>query len=103
MLLCVHSGCDRSNSLIGLLSLCSICAGLMYERIVADTIWYIVRSMVTGGGCGIGLGLGWGFGAAYGTKYLDSKLKFEGIDFDKMKSSHLDQERLEKSSTQELN
>ncbi|KAG0587791.1 hypothetical protein KC19_2G191400 [Ceratodon purpureus] len=56
-----------------------------------------------GGGCGIGLGLGWGFGAAYGTKYLDSKLKFEGIDFDKMKSSHLDQERLEKSSTQELN
>jgi len=40
-----------------------------------------VLGIGAGGGCGIGLGLGWGFGAAYGTKYLDSKLKFEGIDF----------------------
>lgn len=59
--------------------------------------------MVTGGGCGIGVGLGWGFGAAYGTKYLDSKLKFEGIDFEKMKGGHLDQERLEESSAKQLN
>jgi hypothetical protein len=70
------------------------------EGIVADTIWHVVRLMATGGGCGIGLGLGWGFGAAYGTKYLDSKLRFEGIDFDKMK--HQDQKRLEESSAQKL-
>lgn len=56
-----------------------------------------------GGGCGIGLGLGWGFGAAYGTKYLDSKLKFEGIDFDRLKAEQEDQKRLEDSSAQKLN
>ncbi len=39
-----------------------------------------------GGGCGVGLGLGWGFGSAYGTRYLDSKLKFQAIDFEKVKT-----------------
>ncbi|OAE18076.1 hypothetical protein AXG93_2899s1040 [Marchantia polymorpha subsp. ruderalis] len=38
-----------------------------------------------GGGCGVGLGLGWGFGLAYGTRYVDSKPKFEGINFDDLK------------------
>jgi hypothetical protein len=39
-----------------------------------------------GGGCGVGLGLGWGFGSAYGTRYLDSKLKFQAIDFEKVRT-----------------
>ncbi|XP_024375342.1 uncharacterized protein [Physcomitrium patens] len=52
-----------------------------------------------GGGCGIGLGLGWGFGAGFGTKYLDSKLRFEGIDFEKIKEEQQQgQKRLEESS-----
>jgi hypothetical protein len=34
----------------------------------------------------VGLGLGWGFGSAYGTRYLDSKLKFQAIDFEKVKT-----------------
>jgi hypothetical protein len=38
-----------------------------------------------GGGCGVGIGLGWGFGAAYGAHYVNSKLTFEGINFDKTK------------------
>ncbi|XP_024528034.1 protein TRIGALACTOSYLDIACYLGLYCEROL 5, chloroplastic-like [Selaginella moellendorffii] len=35
-----------------------------------------------GGGCGVGVGLGWGLGGAYGTRYFDSKLKFEGVEFE---------------------
>ena len=62
-----------------------------------------VLGIGAGGGCGIGLGLGWGFGAAYGTKYLDSKLRFEGIDFDKLKTEHQEQKRIEGSSSQQLN
>ncbi len=45
-----------------------------------------------GGGCGVGLGLGWGFGSAYGTRYLDSKLKFQAIDFEKVKTVAASQE-----------
>ena len=33
-----------------------------------------------GGGCGVGVGIGWGFGLAYGTRYIDSKPRFEGVD-----------------------
>lgn len=58
-----------------------------------------VLGIGAGGGCGLGVGLGWGFGVAYGTKYLDSKLRFEGIDFDKLKEEH---KRLEGSSSQQL-
>ncbi|KAH7440425.1 hypothetical protein KP509_04G106700 [Ceratopteris richardii] len=39
-----------------------------------------------GGGCGLGIGLGWGFGAAYGAHYVDSKLTFEGVDFENHKT-----------------
>ncbi|XP_057821489.1 protein TRIGALACTOSYLDIACYLGLYCEROL 5, chloroplastic isoform X2 [Cryptomeria japonica] len=39
-----------------------------------------------GGGCGVGVGLGWGFGAAYGTHYVNSKAKFQGIDYEKVKT-----------------
>lgn len=60
-----------------------------------------VLGIGAGGGCGLGVGLGWGFGAAYGTKYLDSKLRFEGIDFDKLKEEH--NKRIEGSSSQQLN
>ena len=41
-----------------------------------------------GGGCGVGLALGWGFGAAYGTQYVASKGKFEGIDYENVKTIH---------------
>lgn len=41
-----------------------------------------------GGGCGVGLGLGWGFGAAYGTQYVASKARFEGIDYENVKTIH---------------
>jgi len=49
---------------------------------------------VAGGGCGVGLGLGWGFGSAYGTWYLDSKLKFQGTDFGKVKTAAASQQPL---------
>ncbi|XP_057503396.1 protein TRIGALACTOSYLDIACYLGLYCEROL 5, chloroplastic [Actinidia eriantha] len=34
-----------------------------------------------GGGCGVGLGLGWGFGTAFGSQYRNSRVTFQGIDF----------------------
>nr|GMC55171.1 protein TRIGALACTOSYLDIACYLGLYCEROL 5, chloroplastic isoform X2 [Ipomoea batatas] len=34
-----------------------------------------------GGGCGVGVGLGWGFGTAFGSKYRNSRVTFEGGDF----------------------
>lgn len=40
-----------------------------------------------GGGCGVGFGLGWGFGSAFGTRYIDSRVRFRGIDFSKGKSA----------------
>ncbi|XP_077214935.1 glycine-rich protein [Tasmannia lanceolata] len=36
-----------------------------------------------GGGCGVGFGLGWGFGSAFGSQYRTTRVKFQGIDFDK--------------------
>ncbi|OAY64123.1 protein TRIGALACTOSYLDIACYLGLYCEROL 5, chloroplastic-like [Ananas comosus] len=36
-----------------------------------------------GGGCGVGLGLGWGFGSAYGCQYRSSKVRFQGMEFNK--------------------
>ncbi|XP_072992716.1 protein TRIGALACTOSYLDIACYLGLYCEROL 5, chloroplastic [Typha latifolia] len=36
-----------------------------------------------GGGCGVGVGLGWGFGSAFGCQYLNSKVRFQGIEFNK--------------------
>lgn len=36
-----------------------------------------------GGGCGVGLGLGWGFGTAFGSKYRSSRVRFQGMEFDK--------------------
>ncbi|KAL3505074.1 hypothetical protein ACH5RR_034915 [Cinchona calisaya] len=35
-----------------------------------------------GGGCGVGVGLGWGFGTAFGSQYRNSRVIFQGIDFD---------------------
>ncbi|KAL3700839.1 hypothetical protein R1sor_018861 [Riccia sorocarpa] len=49
-----------------------------------------------GGGCGVGLGLGWGFGGAYGTKYVDAKPRFEGIDFHEVKEKAKKDETSEK-------
>lgn len=49
---------------------------------------------MAGGGCGVGLGLGWGFGSAYGTRYLDSKLKFQGTDFGKVETAAASQQPL---------
>ncbi|KAG9135222.1 hypothetical protein Leryth_013502 [Lithospermum erythrorhizon] len=36
-----------------------------------------------GGGCGVGLGLGWGFGTAFGSQYRDSRISFQGVNFEK--------------------
>lgn len=32
----------------------------------------------------MGVGVGWGFGLALGTRYIDSKPRFEGIDLAKL-------------------
>lgn len=40
-----------------------------------------IHSCDKGGGCGIGVGLGWGFGTAFGSKYRNSRVTFEGSDF----------------------
>ncbi|KMZ57385.1 hypothetical protein ZOSMA_86G00200 [Zostera marina] len=42
-----------------------------------------VLGLGIGGGCGVGVGLGWGFGNAFGSQYQVSKIKFQGIEFNK--------------------
>jgi hypothetical protein len=55
---------------------------------ILDFSILLTISFCEGGGCGVGLGLGWGFGAAYGTQYVASKGKFEGIDYENVKTIH---------------
>ncbi|XP_057821488.1 protein TRIGALACTOSYLDIACYLGLYCEROL 5, chloroplastic isoform X1 [Cryptomeria japonica] len=58
-------------------------AGEGCGSMVGNSDYLIIDS---GGGCGVGVGLGWGFGAAYGTHYVNSKAKFQGIDYEKVKT-----------------
>ncbi|CAI5966088.1 unnamed protein product [Closterium sp. NIES-54] len=41
--------------------------------------------MGIGGGCGVGLGMGWGFGFAYGARYIESRPRFQGVDFARLR------------------
>ncbi|XP_060199357.1 cytochrome b5 [Lycium barbarum] len=53
-----------------------------------------------GGGCGIGVGLGWGFGTAFGSQYRNSRVTFEGKDFNKESSEERESKEVAKGTPQ---
>ncbi|KAI3460175.1 hypothetical protein Pfo_016838 [Paulownia fortunei] len=47
-----------------------------------------------GGGCGVGLGLGWGFGSAFGSQYHNSRVTFQGMEFNSKTSEQKESKNL---------
>ncbi|KAL0432555.1 UNVERIFIED_CONTAM: hypothetical protein Slati_2589800 [Sesamum latifolium] len=57
-----------------------------------------ILGLGAGGGCGIGIGLGWGFGSAFGSQYHNSRVVFQGIEFESKTSEEKDSMNLLKNT-----